>query len=903
MIRLLRRLRARFRYRRFDDDLAEEMAFHQALKQQELEQDGLSAADARMASRREMGNVTRAREDSRGVWIASWLESVWQDILYAVRSLRRQPAFTFAALAALVLGIGLNSSAFTLFNAVGLRPWPVPEPSRVVKIYSRVLGQQRGAGGFGIAEYRYLRDHTRTFAGLIITRAGGARLGHEDAGQQTSFEYVSDNYFDALRVDMTLGRGFLREEDQSAAPRAVAVISHRLWTRVLNSDTTILGRTLRLDDIPFTIVGVAAPDFIGSYQGGAQDLWLPLSSLRLMTADQANARDVLEKPDYCCSYMAGRLAPGVTWEIALAELDVLSRQYHAQWKMDPTEILFSDTSFFAHPNSRPRLIPTLSLMFGMVLLVLLLACANVGNLLLARGMARRREIAIRLSLGASRARVVRQLLTEGMVLACLAGAIAVGVAYLVPALLFTTATTTDLGYRIEPDRTALIFTFGVSVVACLFFALAPALRVTRLSVRRGFWRGFRRGFKRGAGRLDERGVGLAAAAIQPGRDLAHRTGAGAGLRGVLLAVQLAMSVILLVAGGLLMRGVQYAQHHDPGFVIDDVIVAAPILPRQAYDNDRRGAFATQLEAALRDDTNLRAVGLTALVPLGNAMNGASFRFPGQDASSDRMVRTQGVSPGYFDVLGIQLIAGRMYQPGDGDVILINEEMARQYFAGQNPVGQTLIMGPNKTWQIIGIVRDAYLSGLDRVYPMVFGNYRGRDQMRVLIRTRPGIGDVTARVKAIATRLEPRTQIDARPLAVYRDRWLTPQRVIAAVTGIVSLLALMLASVGVFGVFAFIVQERTREIGIRMAIGARASQVVRLVLGSTSWATAAGLLLGLAGAVTVSRLLEGYLYGVGRFDAVTFAAVAVVLALAAFVATYVPVRRATRVDPATALRCE
>jgi macrolide transport system ATP-binding/permease protein len=899
MIGLLRRLRARFRYRRFDDDLAEEMAFHQAMKEQELEQDGITAADVRAAARREMGNITRAREDSRGVWIASWLESVWQDIVYAVRSLRRQPAFTFAALAALVLGIGLNSSAFTLFNAVGLRPWPVPEPSRVVKIYSRGVGQQRGAGGFGIAEYRYLRDHARTFAGLIITRAGGARLGHEEAGQQTSFEYVSDNYFDALRVDMTLGRGFLREEDQSAAPRAVAVISHRLWTRVLDSDTTILGRTLRLDDIPFTIVGVAAPDFIGSYQGGAQDLWLPLSSLRLMTANQDNARDVLEKPDYCCSYMAGRLAPGVTWEIARAELDVLSRQYHAQWKMDPTQILFSDTSFFSHPNSRPRLIPTVSLMFGMVLLVLLLACANVGNLLLARGMARRREIAIRLSLGASRARVVRQLLTEGMVLACLAGAIAVGVAYLVPALLFTTATTQDLGYRIEPDRAALIFTFGVSVIACLFFALVPALRVTRLSVRRGFWRGF----KRGAGRLDERGVGLAAAAIQPGRDLAHRTGTGTGLRGVLLAVQLAMSVILLVTGGLLMRGVQYAQHHDPGFVIDDVIVAAPILPRQAYDNDRRGAFATQLEAALRDDTDLRAVGLTALVPLGSAMNGASFRFPGQDESSDRMVRTQSVSPGYFDVLGIQLIAGRMYQPGDGDVILINEEMARQYFAGQNPVGQTLIMGPSRTWQIIGIVRDAYISGLDRVYPMVFGNYRGSDQMRVLIRTRPGAGDVTARVKAIATRLEPRAQVDVKPLAVYRDRWLTPQRVIAAVAGIVSLLALMLASVGVFGVFAFIVQERTREIGIRMAIGARASQVVRLVLGSTSWATAGGLLLGLAGAVAVARLLEGYLYGVGRFDALTFATVAAVLALAALVATYIPVRRATRVDPATALRCE
>jgi putative ABC transport system permease protein len=364
-----------------------------------------------------------------------------------------------------------------------------------------------------------------------------------------------------------------------------------------------------------------------------------------------------------------------------------------------------------------------------------------------------------------------------------------------------------------------------------------------------------------------------------------------------------MSVVLLVSSGLLMRGVQYAADHDPGFVVDDVTVAEPILPRLAYDNERKHVFATQLESALREDEDLRAVGLTALVPLGNAMNGAEFRFPGQAQSQSRIVRTQSVSPGYFDVLGIQLIAGRMYQPGDGDVILINEEMARQYFAGQNPVGQTLVMGPIRTWQIIGIVRDAYISGLDRVYPMAFGNYRGSDQMRVLIRVRPGIGDVAARVKAIVTRLEPRAHIDTKPLAVYRDRWLTPQRMIAAVAGIVSLLALTLAAIGVFGVFAFVVQERTREIGIRMAIGARASQVVRLVLRSTSWATAGGLLLGLAGSVAVTRLIEGYLYGVGRFDVLTFAAVAVVLAAAALVATYVPVKRATRVDPATALRCE
>ena len=249
MLGLLRRLRARIRYRRFDDDLAEEMAFHQALKQQELEHDGLSAGDARDAARREMGNVTHARETSRGVWIASWLESVWQDVVYALRSLRRQPAFTFAALAALVLGIGINSSAFTFFNAIGLRPWPVHEPSRVVRIYDRGPGPQgrrQGVGGFGIAEYRYLREHARTLSGLIVTRPSGARLGHEEAGRQTSFEYVSDNYFDVLGVDMTLGRGFLREEDQPA----VAARRHRHQPSALDAPAEQRPRRARTHAAP-----------------------------------------------------------------------------------------------------------------------------------------------------------------------------------------------------------------------------------------------------------------------------------------------------------------------------------------------------------------------------------------------------------------------------------------------------------------------------------------------------------------------------------------------------------------------------------------------------------------------------------------------------------------------------
>lgn len=891
MLGLLRRLRARFRYRRFDDDLAEEMAFHQAMKQQELEQDGLSAADAPAAARREMGNITRAREDSRGVWIASWLESVWQDIVYALRSLRRQPAFTLTALAALVLGIGLNTSAFTLFNAIALRPWPVPDPGRVVRVHNRgpgVNGRGFGVGGFGLVEYRYLHERTRTFTGLIATRQSGARLGHEEVGRKTPFEYVSHNYFDTLGVEMALGRGFLAEEDLPASPRAVTVISHRLWTRLLSSDPGVLGRTIRIEDVPFTIVGVTSSEFTGS-SDAAQDLWLPLSAIHFLQTEASYAKDILEKPDHCCSQVAGRLAPGVTRDRARAELDVLSNQFHTQWKLEGSGVVLSSTMFLAHPGVQRLVWQMTGLMGGTVLLVLLLACANVGNLLLARGMARRREMAIRLSLGASRARVVRQLMTEGLVLAIIAGAVAIGVAYFLPAFLFEhVAAGTELGYRIEPDRTALLFTLGISVLGCLLFALAPALRVTS-------------GRPRRAARL---GVPHAvAAAMRPGRDLALRHGSGTGLRGVLLAVQLGLSVMLLCGAGLLLRSVQYAQHHDPGFNIDDVMVATPIVPRNAYDEKRTQALIANLVSALRDDDGLR-VGLTALVPLGSATSWTEFRFPGEDKSRARQIRTQDVSANYFDVLDIPLVAGRTFQPSDSrGVVLINEAMARQHFAGDNPIGRRLVKGRDESWEIIGIARDAYLSGLDRVHPLVFGQQTRGLSTRLLIRSRTDAGDIAARVKAIVTRLDSRVQIDAKPLSTYRDRWLAPARVMATTAGIVSLLALVLASVGVFGVFAFVVQERTREIGIRMAIGARAGQVVRLVLRSASWATAGGLLLGLGGAWLVSRALDGYTDGIGPFDLVTYGSVAALLALAALVATYVPVRRATRVDPATALRCD
>jgi len=874
MRHLLRRLHARIRYRRFDANLDEEIAFHRAMKQREWERAGLSDADAARRSRRDMGNITLAREDARAVWIAPWLDGVRQDVRYALRSLRSQPGFTIAACAALVLGIGLNTGLFTVFNAVALRPWAVAHPDSVVTAH-HVDSGGGGTSGFGIAEYRYLRDHARTFSGLIAWRQGGGRLGHEQIDSQTPFLFVSGNYFDVLGVRMMHGRGFLPDEDRVEAPQAAAVIGHRLWERQFAADAGIVGRVFRVDDVPFTIVGVAPPGFDGTFPD-AQSFWVPLASLQLLSANPAHASRLLTNPTHCCSRMAGRLAPGVTRNQARAELEVLSRVFRTQWNWtepalwdDP--IVLSGTAFLEQPHSKAFLVPPFALMFAAVILVLLLACANVGNLLLARALARQREIAIRLSLGAGRRRVIRQLLTEGFILSCCAGTLALLLASRLPALMARGVLGDHVASRIAPDARVLAFTLGVAALTCLTFALAPALEVTR----------------------------AAAGTLVAGRDVSP---AGRRMRSVLLAAQLALSALLLAGAGLLVRGVEHARTQDPGFRIDGVFVVSLAFPGQAYDQARGRAFVSELHTALSGDDSLGAVALTNTVPLGSARNMTGFRMSGEDEARSRIVQVESVTPEYFGLLRLPSVAGRHLDATDrpGGAITINEAMARRYWPDASPLGQTLLFG-DRPREIVGIVRNARTTELDEAVPVYYEITAGGPSTRLLVGS--GTTNPAPRVRAVARGLDPRVSVDARPLAAYRDRSLEADRAMALATGAVGLLALLLASVGVFGVFSYVVQERTREIGIRMAIGARAQHVIRLVLGSTARTSLAGLACGFLASLVLSRFLTGKLYGVSRFDATTYIGVAAVLVAAATLATWLPARRATRIDPAAALRLE
>ena len=563
---MFRQLASWFRLRRIADDLDEEIELHRALTEQRLAREGLPPEEARRRSRRTLGNVTLAREDARAVWIPPSVDSVRQDVTFAVRALVRQPGFTVVAVGTLAAGIGLNTALFTVFNALALRPWPVHEPERMVTIFNMSPRDIRARGGgrpygFSLDEVSYFESHARSAHGFIAARSGGGdkTLGEDDA----PVAWVSGNYFTVLGVEMAHGRGFQPHEDRLESPVPVAVLSHGYWQRRFAGNPATVGQEVRFEDLSFTVVGIASPAFTGTTIERV-DVWMPLATTPLLRPDDRWVRNVLQQPKNCCLAVSARLAPGATAEQAQTELTLLDRQYRGSAVTPQDRVVVSGTQFMSGPNAEaPALFRP---MFGGVLLVLLLACANVGNLLIARGAARAREIAIRLSLGASRTRLVRQLLTESVVLAMLGGVGGLLLASWLPSrLLAFSRTATAL--QINPDAPVLAFAFGLAVVATLFFGLAPALHATRTNVSRA---------------LNE--------STHPGSRLR--------LRNTLLAVQVCAATVLLVSAGLLLRAVHDASTRSLGYSLENLALVTFELPQRGFDAERSALAAHQVAADL-----------------------------------------------------------------------------------------------------------------------------------------------------------------------------------------------------------------------------------------------------------------------------------------------------------------
>ena len=865
----LRRLRYWLRSRAHDAVLDEELEFHRALKQRELEAGGLGGREAQFAARREMGNLTRAREDARAEWIWPWLDSVRQDVRFAVRSLLRQPGYTLLSVVVLGVAIGLNTSLFTVFAGMALRPMAgLTDADRVVTVF-RV--DREGSRPFGVSypEFRYLAGESTTLSGLAATRTSSAVLDAGGGAESTAIEAVSGNYFTVLGVQMAHGRGFLREEDRAGAPRQVAVLSDSLWQTRFAADPAVVGSAVRLNDATYTVVGIAAPEFTGTDASIA--LWVPIASLPVLRPDTAE-RDLLTTVNGRVDAV-GRLAPGASRSQAQAELQVLSDRFRAGMSQPASRIVLDGTQFTRGGRASRTALAVIGLLFVALVLVLLLACANVGNLVLARAAARSGEIGVRLALGAGRRRIVRQLLTEGFVLALLAGAAGVAAATWVPEFALSRLAEQTVPFDIALDVNVLLFAFVLAGIACVTFALAPALHATRL-----------------------------------GAMASHRsattTRSGVRIRSVLLGVQVAITVILLTSAGLLLRGVNQAGAVDPGFTVDGLGIATIDLSAAAYDDQRARAFLDDLTSGLRE-AGVESFGFMMTEPLAGRFALSGFRKPGEAAGQARGIDFMSVSPGLLPALGIPMIAGRGFEAADVQregVAIVNEAAVRRHWPGEDVVGQTVLVGRDTTLRVIGVVRDAHINTLDTVEPLLFlplTRTRADDFPRLVFDAADP--SATATVAAMVARAEGRARVAIRPLAERLDEVLAGLALAPLAASTLGLFGLGLATVGMFGVFGYVVQQRTREIGIRIALGARPAGIVRVVLAGTARPVLAGLAAGVLAALGASQLLRSELYGVSPLDPATYAAVALLLAAAATAASYVPARRAARLDPTQALR--
>ena len=792
------------------------------------------------------------------------MKGIWHDVRHGLHILQRHRGHTALAVAMLGTAIGLNTSLFTAFNAVALQPWPVPDPERVVRVYAAHKGPQGPVyQGLSVTQQRHLNARARTMAGLVGMREAGSHDGLRGT-------YVTASFFEVLQIPIQMGRGFHANEDQPTAPAALAVVSHRTWQGRLAGARDVVGRTIVFKEVPFTIIGVTAPTFTGT-SGKHEDLWIPLSASLLLHPKERWPRDFLTEPGWSGLEVAGRLAPGVSPEQARLELEHLSRAYQASMGRDGHGVAVSTTSLAAHLRERRKILPVSGLLFLALTLVLLLACANVGNVVLARGLARRHEIAVRISLGARRARLVRQMLTEGLVLAAAAGAVGLAMACVLPRIL-PSVMKTNLSADLQPDLAVLAYTLGLVVLSCVVFALPPALHCTRGDV---------------ASALQER-------AASSGTRLALRSG--------LLALQVSLCVVLLASAGLLVRSVQQASRFNPKFALHELVLVSFHVDDREYDDARRLAFGNGLERALGNLPGGPSFALTDQVPLGNSRSLTSARLPGQNDRQAMPVFVKEISGRYFETLEIPVVAGRALDSADAGrpVVVVSQTLARRYWSDNNPLGQTIVIN-TAAREIVGVARDAHLDDLDRIEATAFVPLTRPVVPYLLIRD-DGHATLPA-LTAVAARVDPQARVSVRPLGGNIASRLQPAKTGALTAAILGVLALVLATIGLSGVFTYSVQQRTREIGIRMALGAGAADVVRLVLASSSRAVTIGLVLGLGGALGASRLLRSHLYGISPLDPLVYAGVLAVLFLAAVVASYVPARRAIGVEPTVALRYE
>jgi putative ABC transport system permease protein len=825
------------------------------------------------------------------------MRTLWQDVRYGVRMMIKAPGFTLAAVLSIALGIAVNAAVFTLVNGLLLKPMPVRNPERLAALYT-IEPNSIYPIQFSYRDYVDYRDHNQVFSDLFIHYTTQLSMkGREGLAEMVAGELVTGNYFGGLRLDAALGRLLTPEDDKRPGGHPVVVLSHAFWQRRFGGDPNVVGQVVKLNGHDFTVVGVAKKGFSGTRQFG----WIPDVYLPLMMYAQAipgtDERFLSNRGNRNLN-INGRLRDGVTIEQARAAMSAFAKQLANDYPQTNANL---DVGMIpAGTKTQPAVVlmgytqTIVGAMMGLVGLVLLVACSNVANLLLVRATTRRREIAVRLALGASRFRLVRQLLTESVMLSALGGTLGLVLAVWLSDLFRFAApnvdfATMDFDYDLSLDYRVLGFTLAVSVLTGLIFGLAPALQGSRPDLVPTL-KGETGGVVMGRRRLNS-----------------HIP---------LVVLQVALSLMLLVSAGLLVKSMRNAQMMNPGFRTDHLLMASVNVDLHGYDEARGRRFYKQLIERLQSLPGVKQASFAGPLPLDQYEYGARVTIEGRIArtANERLnIGYSIVGHNYFETMNTPIVQGRAFTERDNEnaprVVIINETMARRYWPNQSPIGKRLRLGgeQNPWLEVAGVARDGKYITLgepptDYFFLPFWQNYDG--QRTLLVHTTGAPESVIAGIRQEVKALDEQLPVyGVRTAPEFLDRILSGPKSIAATVSGFGMLALLLAAIGLYGVMSYAVEQRTREIGVRIALGARPRDLKRMILRQGLLLSLAGVVLGLIGALGLARLLQSLLYDVSASDPLTFGVVALSLIVVAMLACLIPARRTTKVDPMIALRYE
>jgi putative ABC transport system permease protein len=872
---LVARLRGLFGDRRADRELDDEIKTHLRLLTERYVHQGMSEAEATLAAQRQFGNVTLLKEDHRDMRGIRFIETLFQDLRFGIRMFFKSPGLTTVLIGAIALGIGFNSALFSVVNTLLLSPLPFPDDDRLIIAWTRSAKISNTRLGVTTDEFAEWRKQTQSFAGITAQAGWLFNLSGTDEPERIQAGRVSTNFFSVFGIKPALGRDFLPEEDEIKSGRVV-ILSQSVWRRRFNADPSLIGRTITLNDLPYTVVGILPPEFhfprIYEEDFGPE-LWTPVQ--------------VESLPDRGAPFLTvfARLKPGVALETAQSELNLIARRLESAYPKTLSGKSVHLVSLQEQVVGKVRL--SLLILFGAVGIVLLIACANVSNLLMARATARRGEMALRLAIGASRLRLIRQLLTEGILLAVLGGALGLLIAFLAkPLLLSFSGESIPRADEVVIDTHVLLFTFSLSMIIGLVFSVLPAVQASGLNPNQFLKEGAKSG----------------------------TTGkSGNRLRSLLIVIQVALALALTIGAGLLTRSFLTLLSVNPGFEPKKILTFELFLSPKAQG----AVFYRQLIEKLDALPGVEAAGAINALPLGGAEFSWTFfieeRQP-YDAPLGR-VDYRVVTPDFFRTIGVPLKRGRIFTEQDGQeatpVGIINEAMARRYWPNEDPIGKRFRMQAPinvSPWTtIVGVVGDVKHAGLDQdPSPAVYRPHQQnpRTDMTVVMRTRSEPLALANSVRNQMHEMDKDLPIsNLREYTYFVSKSIAQKRFAMLLLTSFAALALLLSLFGIYGVLSYSVNLRTKELAIRQALGARARDLTALVVRQGMSLVLVGIGIGLGVALALTRLMKTLLFGVSATDPLTFTVITLLLVFVALLACWIPARRATKADPITALRFE